>query len=128
VRIILLSLLFMFISTYSYAGCYYFPGGSISIAEFFDGKCAPEQTDKVLVEKAKEDHVYVRIIGQRAVDYYRPHPSYPLNVRDLRYGIPKRRIKRGRQHVPYYDIKMRNGYYRVEPLYYKTKPIWRYIK
>jgi hypothetical protein len=127
-RIILLSLLFIFISTYSHAECYYFPGGSISIAEFFNGKCAPEHTDKALMEEAKKDHVYVRTIGRRVVSYNTDRPLYPRNVRDLRYGMPKRRIKRGRQHVPYYNIKMRNGYYKVEPLYYGTKPYWRHIK
>ena len=51
-KIILLSLILISISTYSYAGdCYYDPNGSISIAEFFAGKCAPIQTQVIAAHK-----------------------------------------------------------------------------
>jgi hypothetical protein len=41
--IILLSLILIAMSSYSYAACVYIPGGSLSMADFMAGKCPPEQ-------------------------------------------------------------------------------------
>lgn len=60
--IILLSLILIAVSTYSYAGgCYYYPDGSISIAEFFAGKCAPVQRQVAAAHKPVSNKDWSRI-------------------------------------------------------------------
>lgn len=94
--IILLSLLLIAMSSYSYAGdCYYYPGSGISLAEFYDGKCSPEQVKAVAAHQPKE------VKTNRTSRYTSRRQNHALTNRGFYVGVVKQRQSDGRMLYQY---------------------------
>jgi len=93
--IILLSLILIAMSSYSYAACVYIPGGSLSMTDFFAGKCPPEQV------KVIPAHIQETPKRTRGTRYTSRRQNRAFTSKGYYIGVVKQRQHDGRMLYRY---------------------------